>query len=91
MHRSRDATAYLKLVAAHYIDAEILTGPVSVNMVWHRGMKSGDLDKRIGVLLDALQGTVYVNDSQVVQLWARRCDEHPTIPKGHVLVEVSAT
>lgn len=101
VHLSKDAKAYKALVAAH-VKGETMfpTGDISVNIVWHRGMKSGDLDKRIGVLLDAMQSTtingapmpgVYANDNQIVQIWARRCDEHPTVPKGHVLVEVSAT
>ena len=89
------------------------TGDVSVVIVWHRTMKSGDLDKRLGVLLDALQSVrqrvpdhtapgktktrlvvtapgVYDSDAQVATIWARRCDEHDLIPKGHVRVEVSA-
>ncbi len=73
---------------------------LSVIVVWHRDRKSGDLDKRLGVLLDALQERkqkvgppipgVYASDAQIVQIWARRCDEHPEIPKGFVKVEVSA-
>ena len=73
---------------------------LSVVVVWHRDRKSGDLDKRLGVLLDALQARkqrdaptipgVYASDAQIVQLWARRCDEHSQIPKGHIRVTVSA-
>jgi crossover junction endodeoxyribonuclease RusA len=48
--------------------------PVRVEMFWHRGRKSGDLDKRLGVLLDALQGVAYENDSQIVEIAARRDD-----------------
>jgi Holliday junction resolvase RusA-like endonuclease len=86
-------------------------GEISVRVVWHRDRKAGDLDKRLGILLDALQSIkkrvkaptpkkpkatrlvvlapgVYDNDSQVVQIVAARVDAHPTIPKGHVRVEV---
>jgi Holliday junction resolvase RusA-like endonuclease len=101
VHLSKDAKDYKLMVAAQIRGATPFPQClVSINVVWHRGMKAGDLDKRLGVLLDALQRTtingipcpgLYTNDSQIVQLWARRCDEHPTIPKGYVLVEVSAT
>lgn len=33
---------------------------------------------------------VYDDDEQIVQIWARRCDEHKDIPKGHVRIEVTA-
>jgi crossover junction endodeoxyribonuclease RusA len=54
---------------------------VSVETNWYRGRKSGDLDKRIGVLLDALQGTAYDNDSQITEITARRFDDknHPRV------------
>ena len=48
---------------------------VEVSLFWYRGRKSGDLDKRIGILLDALQGCVYENDSQVRRIIAERRDE----------------
>jgi crossover junction endodeoxyribonuclease RusA len=48
--------------------------PVRVTLVWFRGRKAGDLDKRIGVLMDALQGVCFENDSQVVELHATRID-----------------
>lgn len=97
---SDEAKAYKALVRAHaHINGATLypTEPISLSMTWHRERKSGDLDKRLGVLLDGLQqvtlngvfyGGVYASDAQVVQIWARRCDEHPEIPKGHVWVEV---
>lgn len=74
--------------------------PLTVVVVWRRTRKAGDLDKRLGVLLDALQSWtdskglrhpgVYENDAQIVQIWARRCDEHPELAPGTVRVEVSA-
>lgn len=48
--------------------------PVRVKLEWHRCRKAGDLDKRIGIVLDALQGVVYTNDSQIVWIEARRID-----------------
>lgn len=58
--------------------------PVSVSITWYRSRKSGDLDKRLGVLLDALQLIAYENDSQVVELHAERKDD-----KNNPRVEVT--
>jgi Holliday junction resolvase RusA-like endonuclease len=64
-----------------------IVGPLSLTVVWYRGRKSGDLDKRLGVLLDALQGAAYANDSQIVELHATRSDADPKNPR----VEVTLT
>lgn len=68
--------------------ARMLAGPVKVTLVWYRGRKSGDLDKRVGVLLDALQGVAYANDGQIVELIARREDD-PRNPRVDVRVEAA--
>lgn len=116
MHLSHEAKDYkAQAFAIAGVNGQPLfpTENLAVVVVWHRDRAAGDLDKRLGVLLDALQSIkkrvpaptskdpkktrsitlapgVYDNDSQVVQIWARRCDEHPEIPKGSVRVEVSA-
>lgn len=96
-YKTREAKAYAELVSAHARIEQVRdgiafpTGDVSIVLVWHRGRKTGDLDNRSKVLYDAMQGTVYTDDKQIAQDWRRRCDSHATIPKGHVLVEVSAT
>lgn len=61
-------------------------GGVIVGLDWFRGRKAGDLDKRLGVLLDAMQGTAYENDGQIVELHARRFDDPGN---GRVVVIVS--
>lgn len=38
---------------------------IDVEIVWYRARKAGDVDKRGAVLLDALQGIAYDNDSQI--------------------------
>ncbi len=58
--------------------------PLTVSVSWYRGRRSGDLDGRLKVLLDALQGTVYENDSQIVQLHAFRYED-----KAHPRMEVT--
>lgn len=94
MHLSHEAEDYkadvarrLNVHGAPHFPTERLT----LVMVWRRDRKAGDLDKRLGVLLDALQGSVYASDAQIVQLWARRCDDHPELAPGTVRVEVCAT
>jgi Holliday junction resolvase RusA-like endonuclease len=59
--------------------------PVAIRLDWFRGRKSGDLDKRIGILLDALQGVLYGNDNQIVAITARRFDDKNK-PGVHVMV-----
>lgn len=81
---SDEARAYKSLVCATHRRRE-LRGNISVAIDWHRGRKSGDLDKRIGVVLDALQGVAYENDSQIVELSALRF-ESPNNPRVVVRV-----
>jgi crossover junction endodeoxyribonuclease RusA len=76
---SAEARAYKTLVWGYVMEHRGRPagecGSVAVSIDWYRGRKAGDLDKRIGVLLDALQGLAYDNDSQVVELTARRFDD----------------
>jgi crossover junction endodeoxyribonuclease RusA len=72
---SSDARKYKERVALLGGRQKLPDGPVRLTIDWYRERKSGDLDKRIGVLLDALQGVLYDNDSQIVELIARRHDD----------------
>lgn len=63
------------------------SGVVRLWLDWHRTARLGDLDKRQGVLLDALQGVVYDNDSQLVELHAVL---HEAAVKDYVHVRVTA-
>lgn len=65
-------------------------GPIRVTLAWYRSRKSGDLDKRIGVCLDALQGVLFDNDAQIVELCASR-HEDPKNPRIEVTVEPAET
>ena len=84
---SKEARDYKKMVWAdafdlyncplprHTKDLPVFpTGNVKVTLSWVRSRKAGDLDKRIGVVLDALQGVAYANDSQIVEIHASRFD-----------------
>ncbi len=60
---------------------------VAVSVTWYRGRKAGDLDKRLGILLDALQSVAYENDSQVVEIRAFRLDHDPEHARVDVTVD----
>lgn len=61
---------------------------VAVSFWWYRGRQAGDLDKRVSVVLDALQaGVWYENDAQVSELHCYRLED-PTNPR--LEVEVTA-
>lgn len=62
-----------------------ILGPVALKVTWFRAMKAGDLDGRLKCLLDVLQGRVYENDSQVVEIHAFRFED-----KDNPRVEVEA-
>ena len=92
MVTSRAARQYKEATAIYAIAQGIRTpldGPVSLTVTWYRGRKSGDLDKRLGVLLDALQGVCYANDSQITELHAHRSDAEPKNPRVEVAVSRS--
>lgn len=55
--------------------AEVLTGPISLSIDVYRERKSGDLDNRLKVILDSMQGHLYLNDSQIVEIHARLFDD----------------
>lgn len=63
-------------------------GEVAVTMDFYRPRKSGDLDNRLKAVLDALQGTGFVNDSQVVEIIARRFDDARR-PRVEVVIEAA--
>lgn len=52
-----------------------LAGPVRLTMRFYRPRKAGDLDNRLKVTLDALNGIVFVDDAQVVELHAYRYED----------------
>lgn len=64
----------------------VFSGEVVVTMTVYRGRRIGDLDNFQKVLLDALRGVAFVDDSQVVEIHARREDD-PANPRVEVSVE----
>lgn len=54
------------LLNQHHLEPTL--DPVSVSLTFYRPQRSGDIDNRIKITLDVLQGHFYVNDSQVAVL-----------------------
>ena len=63
---------------------------IDVEIVWYRARKSGDVDKRGAVLLDALQGICYDNDSQIRRYSIERNDSDPKNARMEVTLKVAA-
>lgn len=77
IYRSQEATAYKHYVGLLCNTAAIepLDGELRVTLRFYRPAKRGDLDNRIKITLDALQGHAYHNDSQVAEIHAIRFDD----------------
>lgn len=69
---SQEAANYKETVKmlARVDGATLIKGPVALTVDVYRPRKSGDLDNYLKVLLDALQGVFYRNDSQVREIHA---------------------
>lgn len=87
IHLSNEARKYKENIA-QLGGRGVLDGPVRVTVDWYRSRKSGDLDKRLGVVLDALQGVFYASDAQIVALAARRFED-PKNPRVEITVEAA--
>ena len=85
---SDEARAYKTEVwaTAKQAGVEVLEGDVIVSIDLYRARKAGDLDNRIKVTLDALNGIAWRDDKQVAEIHARRFDDKAN-PRLEVLVE----
>lgn len=63
-----------------------LSCPVCVSVTVYRKRKAGDIDGFLKVSLDAAQGVLYVNDSQIAELHALRLED-PSNPRLVLNVE----
>lgn len=90
--KSREGRAYTTkaawLAKAAMRGAGPMEGPVRVEVSVYRPRKSGDLDNTLKVLLDSMRGVVFVDDSQVVEIHARRNDDASN-PRAIVTVEAA--
>lgn len=73
--KSKEAVAYNAEVNGLCVDIRACIGDVIVRLDFYRPRKSGDLDNRIKILLDALQGSAYMDDRQIVEIHARRFED----------------
>jgi crossover junction endodeoxyribonuclease RusA len=72
---SDEAKTYKRILAQTVELPALIQGEVSVSVKLFRERRSGDLDNRLKCLFDALQGVVYVSDSQIVEIYASRHDD----------------
>lgn len=77
MYKTQEAADYGMgvgwIVMEHGINP--MTGPVCLSLQFYRPMQRGDLDNRIKAVLDALNGVLYKDDKQVVELHAFLADD----------------
>jgi crossover junction endodeoxyribonuclease RusA len=89
LYLSSEGKQYRKDVAAICQTAGVkkipLARDVAVKVNWFRARRAGDLDNRMKVLLDALQGVAFDNDSQVAVLHAFRFEDKAA-PRMEVVV-----
>lgn len=72
---SEEAKAYKQMVRLFCGQVDRMPGDVAVSFTVYRARKSGDLDNYTKVMLDALKGTLYEDDSAVVEIHAKRADD----------------
>ena len=93
MVKSADARKYqttVALMAKAAMGAGLsrLDGPVSVKVSVYRPRRIGDLDNTLKVILDALKGIAFEDDSQVVRIEANRNDDAAN-PRAIITVEAA--
>ncbi len=74
---SAEAKAYKMRVGLMCAASKLrpLVGDVSLSVEVYRPAKRGDLDNTLKILQDSLRGFAFVDDSQVVEIYARRGDD----------------
>jgi len=83
--KSKEARTYEAAVRALAKKTEVRTGPIRLTLRWYRAAKRGDLTNRIKVVEDSLQGILYRNDKQIIELHAYRYED-PSNPRLEVEV-----
>lgn len=74
---SEEARAYKREVAylARQAGIQPVHGPLRVTLHFYRPRRAGDLDNRIKVGIDALNGLAWADDAQIVELHCYRRDD----------------
>ena len=72
---SDEARAYKREVALLTRHLEPFTRHVALSITAFRPRKKGDIDNYLKALLDAIKGTIYLDDDQVIEIHAYRDDD----------------
>lgn len=85
---SREAREYRASVQAQLagMGFKAISGPVALSVALYRPRRAGDADNALKALLDALNGLLWVDDSQIVEIHLWRRDDKAR-PRVEVLVE----
>ncbi len=85
---SAEGKSYKQLAAAMALQAgvRVMDGELIVTMDFYRPRKSGDLSNRVKAAEDALTGIAYHDDSQIVDIHARRFEDKAN-PRVEVTIE----
>jgi crossover junction endodeoxyribonuclease RusA len=85
---SREGRAYKKAVAEIAARQSIRPNaePFRVVVEVYRPRRAGDLDNTLKALLDSLTGIVWVDDSQIVEIVARRFEDKAN-PRAEIEME----
>lgn len=88
IHRSEEADAYIEQVGWLCVNARVqrLEGHVCISVDVYRPARRGDLDNSLKVLIDALRGYAYTDDSQILEIHAMRHDDKKD-PRVEVSIE----
>jgi crossover junction endodeoxyribonuclease RusA len=80
-----EAKAYKREISLLLRDCIPLRCNVSVNFTVFRPRMKGDLDNYNKIMFDAMQGLVYFNDSQIVEIHSYRKDDKKN-PRVEILI-----
>ena len=79
---TQEAKNYKKEIFYRLSNLIPLRGDICLNITIFRRIRRGDLDNFLKVMLDALNGIVYLDDSQIVEIHAFREDDKEN-PRVH--------
>lgn len=78
----RDTKAYLSAMRLKPIEGDCI-----VKIDWYRPKKQGDVDGKLKPILDAMQGSVYIDDKQVKILQIERHDTDKKNPRYEIEIK----
>lgn len=84
--RGKDFKQEVRIIAFSAGRRTKIDGDVKLTVDVYRPIRTGDLDNTLKVLQDSLEGILYHNDRQVVEIHARRFDDKNN-PRAEVVIE----